>query len=107
MPKLYKKYLTTEARRVAVDIIHHNSYYAFFGNAVVVTQSACMRNLTNGKFKESFFGALKAAPNVWYNSLKMWPWVNYISFYYFPLQQRVLVNNVCSVVWATFLSWKQ
>ena len=34
-----------------------------------------------------------------------WPFVNFLNFRLVPLKYRLLVMNLCSLVWNTFLAW--
>ena len=42
-------------------------------------------SIENENFKKTFKQTLKITPRVWFNSCKLWPFVNFFTFYYFIL----------------------
>ncbi|CAI5455735.1 unnamed protein product [Caenorhabditis angaria] len=43
--------------------------------------------------------------NIWTSSLKVWPTVALINFYFMPIQYRITINQIVSFFWNSYLSY--
>ena len=72
-------------------------FLILFYGAVGIVERRTLREISD-KIYEEFY------PNMVVN-YKIWPAIQFMNFYLFPAHLRVLVVNVASLFWNTYLAW--
>ena len=72
-------------------------FLVLFYGAVGIVERRTIKQISD-KIYEEFY------PNMVVN-YKVWPAVQFLNFYLFPAHLRVLVVNVVSLFWNTYLAW--
>ncbi|VDP29184.1 unnamed protein product [Heligmosomoides polygyrus] len=74
-----------------------------FFNALILFN---LRMLEGDGVKESYRRMKEDWSTIYINSLKVWPAVQLINFYFIPLNMRVIVVQLVAFFWNTYLSFK-
>ena len=103
MPKLYGN-PPTRLKQVLMEIAHHQSYFSLIFNWLFLVQVSTIRN---GDIWGNMKANARKMPSVMLTNVKFWPAINFVNYYYYPLEYRVLCINVVAIFWMCYMSYVQ